>query len=148
MYLSSVSSTFVLQSPWWTPPTTTTTTRDPNESTTTRDPNQPTTTLGPMDCNLAAYWPHEDCDKVGYCESRPICCYGLIYSFFCVCVCAKADIFFFSCLVLLVLRWPAAPGAVSRWHRVEQCRGVLRLARECRHFALQHARVCTPTQTA
>uniref|UniRef100_A0A0P4WK32 GH18 domain-containing protein n=1 Tax=Scylla olivacea TaxID=85551 RepID=A0A0P4WK32_SCYOL len=41
---------------YWPTPTT--------KPTTTRDPNLPSTTMGPIDCNAAPYWPHEDCDKV------------------------------------------------------------------------------------
>nr|AFF59213.1 chitinase [Charybdis japonica] len=55
------------QTYWPTPTTKSTTTRDPNIPTTTRDPNLPTTTMGPIDCNVATYWPHEDCDKYYWC---------------------------------------------------------------------------------
>lgn len=61
------TTTTTTTSPWWTPPHTTTTTRDPNLPTTTRDPFAPTTTLGPIDCNVADYWPHEECDKYYWC---------------------------------------------------------------------------------
>ncbi|XP_042864486.1 endochitinase-like [Penaeus japonicus] len=53
---------------YYVPVSSITTTRDPNApSTTTRDPNAPTTTLGPMDCSVADYWPHADCDKYYWC---------------------------------------------------------------------------------
>ncbi|XP_071546109.1 endochitinase-like isoform X2 [Panulirus ornatus] len=61
------TTTSTTTSPWWTPPTKSSTTRDPHDTTTTRDPNLPTTTLGPMDCSVAEYWPHPDCDKYYWC---------------------------------------------------------------------------------
>nr|AWU67166.1 putative chitinase [Crangon crangon] len=52
-------------------PTTLSTTVSPTTtipgSTTTRDPFEPTTTIGPVDCSLAEFWPHEYCNKYWWC---------------------------------------------------------------------------------